>query len=75
MQHDFKVGDKARVLNNSYTKTYGSVKGEVDFPGNIAYVTYAAEHGCQLAFDPNHDPYNHSYASRFFSYDEFEYVA
>ena len=75
MQHDFKVGDKVRVLNNFYTQKFGSAKGEIDFPGNIVYITCAKEHGCQLAFDPDYDPNEHSKDSRFFSYGEFEHVA
>jgi hypothetical protein len=75
MQRNYKVGDKVRVLNNTYTMMYGSVKGEIDFPGNIVYVTCVKEHGCQLAFDPDYDPDRHSNDSRFFSIGEFEHVA
>ena len=73
MQHNYKVGDKVRVLENIYG-ICGTEKGEIVFPGNIVYITCAKEHGCQLAFDPEHDPDNHSYASRFFSDVEFEQV-
>jgi len=76
MQHDFKVGDKVRVLNNSYTQSYGSKPGEIDSPGNLVYITYVSNGGCKLAFDKDHDPYSHSStASLFFSYGEFEHVA
>jgi hypothetical protein len=74
MLHNYKVGDKVRVLDNIYGLYGEHEKGEINFPGNIVYITCVKVHGCQLAFHPEYDPDRHSYASRFFSYDEFEHV-
>lgn len=71
---DFNVGDKVRVLTNFYSKMFGSAPGEIDYPGNTVYITRKTNHGCQLAFDKDHDPNDHCNDSRFFQYGEFEHA-